>query len=250
MPVHYVLRLDDICETMDWEKVTRIMSFASEHSIRPLLGVIPMNLDTDFDHYPRRHDAWKRIAEWNRAGAEIALHGYQHIRVTADRGLFGPFAASEFAGTPLADQRRRLELGYQALRERGLEPCAFMAPFHSLDADTLAALRLETPIRIVTDGVALWPYRLDQMTFVPSMPSAVIPIGVRTLVLHANTTSEDALDQALAWIEPRCKQFVPLTEAALSVVHGAADLGSRAGGRSVQVASGVRSRLRSGPLGR
>jgi len=251
MPVRYVLRLDDIRETMDWEKVSRIVSFARERSIRPLLGVIPDNQDVDLQRYERRADAWAQIGDWYGQGAEIALHGYQHRRITTARGLFGPFAASEFAAVPLDEQRRRIALGYSMLGDRGLEACAFVAPFHSLDAGTLEALSLETPIRIVTDGVALSPYVFKGMTFVPSMlASALIPLGVRTIVLHANTVSEIGLERTLAWVDEHREEFLSVTEAARRVPAGLTSFASRAGGRAVHTAVRLRVHLRDARNGR
>ena len=165
------------------------------------------------------------------------MHGYEHVWVTNDTGYFAPAPKSEFAGLSLTEQRRRLRLGYDVLKERELHPCAFMAPAHSLDDATVEALCIETPIRIVTDGVALFPYLINGVTFVPAMTaSSVFPIGIRTLVVHPNTMSDAALDNLLVRLEQSCGQFLSLTEAARFTQFGIAAHLNRAGGECLHAA--------------
>ena len=68
MHVKYVLRLDDVCETIHWEHFDRLMDAAQGWGIRPLLGVIPNNHDPDFQRYEKRDDAWARIGQWQARG--------------------------------------------------------------------------------------------------------------------------------------------------------------------------------------
>ena len=43
------------------------------------------------------------------------MHGYEHLYITTSKGLFSPNTRSEFAGTEITEQRRRLRLGYKVL---------------------------------------------------------------------------------------------------------------------------------------
>ena len=246
MSPRYVLRLDDICETMAWDSVASVVEFALSNALTPLLGVIPDNRDPMLQKFPRRDDAWDRIREWSDGGAQVAMHGYQHTRLTDARGLCAPVRNfSEFAGTPLAQQCQRIRLGHELLMARGLRPCAFMPPAHTLDLNTIEALKCETDIRIVTDGMGLSPYPVRGVTFVPAMGTRVlIPAGIRTLVVHANAMSAEQVERLLAWIDQRRTRFVSITEAARRSPRGITQVANRTVGRAAYSALRTRALAR------
>ena len=42
-----LIRFDDICENMNWDFMNRCEVIFDKYDIKPLLGVIPSNLDDD-----------------------------------------------------------------------------------------------------------------------------------------------------------------------------------------------------------
>ena len=43
-----LIRIDDVCENMDWEKMRHLESLFNKYSIKPVIGVIPNNKDDFF----------------------------------------------------------------------------------------------------------------------------------------------------------------------------------------------------------
>ena len=43
----FLVRIDDVCENMNWEMMDRCEKLLDQYNIKPLLGVIPFNRDKD-----------------------------------------------------------------------------------------------------------------------------------------------------------------------------------------------------------
>ena len=43
-----LIRIDDVCENMDWELMKKLEVLFDRYSIKPVLGVIPNNKDEGF----------------------------------------------------------------------------------------------------------------------------------------------------------------------------------------------------------
>ena len=74
-----LIRSDDVCENMDWDLKKKLEKLFDEHSIKPVLGVIPNNQDKEFLSFSRNEDFWNQVRSWQDKGWEIAQHGYTHI---------------------------------------------------------------------------------------------------------------------------------------------------------------------------
>ena len=48
-----LIRIDDVCENMDWKLMKKLEDLFDEYSIKPVLGVIPNNKDEDFLAFSR-----------------------------------------------------------------------------------------------------------------------------------------------------------------------------------------------------
>ena len=46
-----LIRIDDVCENMDWKLMSKLESLFDKYSIKPVLGVIPHNKDDSFFHF-------------------------------------------------------------------------------------------------------------------------------------------------------------------------------------------------------
>ncbi len=190
MPARYLIRIDDVHPRMDREKLVAYIALMARYGVRPLLGVIPDNRDETLVHGAAWPDFWETVAAWQRAGmVDIALHGLRHALHPAAPGLvgarYGVPNRTEFAGLPLAAQRAMLAEGMAILEGHGLTPGLFMAPAHSLDRNTVKAL-VEVGLNVVTDGIALYPFRRHGVTWVPQQLWEPVryPFGVFTVCLH------------------------------------------------------------------
>jgi predicted deacetylase len=195
----YLLRFDDICPTMKWDTWFRIEELLVKHDAKPILAVVPDNVDPVLMVDPPRDDFWDHVRRWRDLGWTIALHGYQHRYVTEDAGLMGINQYSEFSGLPLAIQREKIRAGVDIFAREGVRPDTWVAPAHSFDHHTLTALK-ENGITIVSDGFATRPYTTDDgMTWVPQQIWGYRPLGrgVWTICYHHNAW-DDAKLQTLA----------------------------------------------------
>lgn len=193
MKASYLVRFDDLCPTMNWTIWEQVERLLVEFGVRPILAVIPDNRDPSLELEPAAADFWERVRDWQARGWTIALHGYQHRYVSGDPGLFGWNARSEFAGLGYEEQLEKLRAGTAIFREHGVVPEAWVAPNHAFDRSTVAAL-LACGVEVVSDGLALSPYRDRAGTFWVPMQSWRFkpqPPGVWTVCLHHNHWSPD-----------------------------------------------------------
>ena len=74
-----LIRIDDVCENMDWELMKKLEDLFDQYSIKPVLGVIPNNKDQEFLEFDRNDNFWDEVRKWQDKGWEIVQHGYTHI---------------------------------------------------------------------------------------------------------------------------------------------------------------------------
>lgn len=187
--MNFILRLDDICPTMDWDKFRRLEVLLSRYEkIKPLIGVIPCNRDANLQFHPPRVDFWDQVRHWRKMGWTIAQHGYTHEYTQNDGGTLGIGRQSEFAGLDYEDQYSKLSSGKAILLAEGVWEPYFMAPSHAFDNTTLVALA-DLGFTAITDGYGIFPYRMGPIVAVPQLFSRAIHLGLGTytLCLHANT---------------------------------------------------------------
>ena len=207
----YVIRLDDIAPNMHWENYYRVQRLFLEFNVKPLIGVIPDNQDPQLLRFPAvsGQEFWQEIRRVQEAGWDIAQHGYQHVYVNRCAGLLGTSKASEFAQLPYGVQADKIRRGRDILMDRGIPTDTFMAPSHSFDATTLAALR-DGGFRYVTDGYALYPYEEAGLTFVPQLVATprAMPLGVHTFCLHVNGFREINHRRLRAFVQRHHRQVI------------------------------------------
>ena len=70
----------------------------NKYSIKPIVGIIPDNMDLELLKYKKVNDFWKKAKMWENNGWTIAMHGYQHLYKTKEGGINPVNLRSEFAG--------------------------------------------------------------------------------------------------------------------------------------------------------
>lgn len=206
----YILRLDDASEHMDVRKWQRMELLLDKYAIKPLVGVIPQNADSELLAYEKDLDFWKKATDWQKKGWEVALHGFDHRYITEEGGLNPVNKRSEFAGVPLEDQKKKIREGVRILQEHGVETRIFFAPSHTFDENTLKALREESNIRIISDTVANDVYERDGFTFIPQQSGRVrkLPFKVITFCYHPNVMQENDFLELEEFLQKNAKSFV------------------------------------------
>ena len=202
MAAKYIFRLDDICPDMNYNNFVKIRNIFIKNNIKPIIGVIPCCKDNKLKKQSKGNSIeedkfWKEIKELqDNKGWEIALHGYDHVYISKDSGIFKTNKRAEFAGIPYEVQVEKIEKGKRILESKGLDINAFMAPAHSLDWNTIEALK-QNEIYVVTDELSAYPYVKNGVLFVPqiaSWPKQRI-LGVDTICFHINTWPDDMFEK-------------------------------------------------------
>lgn len=219
MAANYLIRLDDALPTLRTETWEVVENLLDEYGIKPMVAVIPNNRDETMQFGTEDPRFWERVKLWKAKGWSIALHGCDHTyhKVNRKRSLIPLHDRSEFVGLSLEVQRDKFAQAARLFSEKGVEPDLFIAPSHSFDQTTLSAMKAETSLRIISDGISLSPYVFQDIWFVPQQlwKFKWRPFGVWTVCLHPNTiTPEEVKDLALA-LSRYHQKFISLDEVIL-----------------------------------
>jgi predicted deacetylase len=199
----YLIRLDDACDSMNrrtWDSVERVLD---KHGVKPIVAVIPDNQDRSLMFEARDPAFWDRVRSWARKGWSVAMHGYTHVMHPTQSKLVLPFyRRSEFAGMSLEAQAEKVRAAWKLFLAQGIEPKIWIAPAHCFDLLTLQAVRRETSIRVISDGIAWDTYFEHDFHWIPQQlwDLAERRSGLWTVCLHPNTMNDAAfgvLDAAL-----------------------------------------------------
>jgi predicted deacetylase len=204
----YLLRFDDLCPTMAWERWRRFLPVIEKFGIRPILAVIPENCDPELEVSAPDPEFWPRMQAMEAAGATIGLHGYRHLCSSRGRSLVPLHEVSEFAGVPEDMQRKWIQAGLAILRSHGLNPRIWVAPRHGFDEGTLRALRSEG-ISAISDGFARVPFRRGGLTWIPQQLWAPVEKrrGLWTICIHSHTASNGLVEEISAFVGEHAAQF-------------------------------------------
>ncbi len=211
----YILRLDDASDYMDLEKWGLMENLLDKYGIKPIFGIIPKNADESLvSKYERNPDFWSLMHSWIDKGWTPAMHGYEHRYVTKEGGINPVNKRSEFAGLPYEEQAEKIRKGYQILVEHEINPEIFFAPSHTFDENTLKTIRVETPIRIISDTVAWDVYKDGDFWFIPQQSGSVrkLPFKIVTFCYHPNTMSDVAYVELEDFLRIKKQSFIDINQ--------------------------------------
>jgi len=193
----FLIRFDDINESMNWKIWDQIEYFLDSLGIKPAVAVIPKNRDDSVAKWSKNSQFESRYLDMYKKGYEICLHGYDHVYITDNPGIFGLSPRSEFAGVDPQIQREKIKKGIEILQEIGINPRCWIGPNHSYDEFTLKILK-EFSFSIILDGHHRLPYeRGDNLLIIPTQRwkmKAFFP-GLYTVCYHHNEWNQEMLSQ-------------------------------------------------------
>lgn len=210
MQVGYIIRLDDACPTMDKQKWDKMQDILDKYGIKPIVAIVPDNKDLELiiDKYDK--DFWHKAQQWQGSGWHIALHGYDHVYTTKKSGLVPMNNNSEFAGISLEEQINKIKKGMQIFKEKGIKTNIWVAPSHTFDENTLRALRSETDIEMISDGIAYYPYTEKGFFWIPQQLWGFEEkkYGIWTICLHPNTMKNEDFKQMDIFLQKNKNYFI------------------------------------------
>jgi hypothetical protein len=183
-----------------WDSVERVLDL---HGVHPIVAVIPNNQDPKLKSQEPDPEFWQRVRAWAAKGWSVAMHGHTHVMHSTVNALLLPFyKRSEFAGLSLAAQAEKIRTAWQLFLTQRVEPTIWVAPAHSFDLLTLEAIRNETRIRVVSDGIAFNTFFEHGFHWIPQQlwGFTARSFGLWTICLHPNTMDDAgiaALDDAI-----------------------------------------------------
>lgn len=211
----FIIRFDDICPSMNWNAFRLFEEFFDHNPhFRPLLGVIPDNLDSHLCVDKKRIDFWDKVRRWRDLGWTIAQHGHTHQYLRKDGGILKVGNDSEFAGLSYEQQYEKIARGKEILIHENVWQPYFMAPSHSFDKETITVLK-KLEFIALTDGYGVFPYLMDGLIVVPQLFGSTINfgIGVYTICLHINSMSQKQIETILAFMRNNAHRFIPFPQA-------------------------------------
>lgn len=211
--IRYLIRLDDASPFMDGNKWQRIEDVLTKYGIKPLVGIIPDNKDTQTMTENEDISFWEKARRWEQNGWSICLHGYDHVYISNDglEGLNPMWSRSEFSGVPFSIQCEKIKKGIDILEGHNLHPKCFFAPSHTFDENTLRALKDCSSIRFVSDMIATKPFQYYGLTFVPCQMGVLrrMPIpGYWCACYHPNQMSDEDFNALEDFIKSHHQDFV------------------------------------------
>lgn len=199
----YIIRLDDACPNMNKKNWDRIEKLLDKYDIRPIVGIIPESKDKEFMKYKIIENFWKDYAlKWQRKGWIIAQHGLNHNLDDKIR--------TEYCGIKYEEQKNNLIRGNEILKNNDINPICFFAPAHTFDDNTIKACSELGYFKFISDGVALYPYRHNDMLFLPNIfdtPHKILPFGIYTFVFHPNKMNDEDFNYLESFIIKYKKNF-------------------------------------------
>lgn len=221
----YLVRLDDASHFSDLKKWFLLEKIFDENSIKPLIAVIPENKDSKLKYNDYNQNFWELVKKWEKKGWSIAMHGYNHEyhKVERRKNIFPFYNKSEFTQLSLDKQRQKLKNSISIFHKNGIDPKIWVAPGHCFDQITLKALKMETSIRIISDGISFFPYNFKDFLFIPQQLWRIKQkrFGYWTICLHPDTMSIVEINEFSKQIRKISNlfEFIPWTNLHLSMIN-------------------------------
>ena len=198
MSASYIIRLDDACETMNHHNWKYLEEILDSLNIKPIVAVVAQKVDRALKGNDVDRLFWNKVLKWKKKNWTIGLHGYKHdMHKTNAKQILPIYKRSEFSGLSFSEQSIKLKKGYKILKDKGIHPKVWVAPAHCFDRVTLKALEAETPIKVVSDGIAFSQYYEFNFYWIPQQLWHLNfkKKGLWTVCLHPNSMSDKDLSQ-------------------------------------------------------
>ncbi len=208
-----LVRLEDICPTLDRKKFEIFRTFFDETGIKPLLCVIPENRDPKLVKDNVNRDFWNFVRELKAEGYGIAMHGTYHLATGKSFGLISGDVSTEYAGMSYESQLKKLREGKHILAQQDLDTEIFAAPNHSYDLNTIRACK-KLGINYFSDGMSKKPYMIEGVKLIPASPAwKKHRSGILTMCIHTNNENLDGRETIFEFLRTNLYNVISFEEA-------------------------------------
>ena len=213
MSTKIIVRFDDICPNLNWDKFLLIKNKLQDLGIRSILGVIPDNKDKSFLKFEHKENFFDLINHYKNFGDTIAQHGTHHKYTTNSSGILKINNRSEYAGHDFKYQFELIKKGKQILENNNCWQPVFMAPSHSFDENTLRALN-KLGFKSISDGYGFFPYKKKGIDLVPQISSRPFNtgFGLSTICIHTNNLNKKNIKNFLEFISTNRSRIINYEE--------------------------------------
>lgn len=213
-----ILRFDDICPTMNHSIWREISEFLLCEDIKPIIAVIPNNIDPKLVVDDIDENFWSKIRYYQESGWTIALHGNNHsLSPCLGSEIF--FAKlTEFTSLNLEEQDLKIKEGIRSFASNGVQTNMFVAPAHSFNKDTKLALQ-KNNIQYLSDGLYLYPFTEKAFNLI-CLPQQLWSFrrpafGVWTICCHHNSWDDQKIQEFKNFVQKNKKYFGKAEEISL-----------------------------------
>jgi len=225
--ISYIIRLDDIHDQMNHNRFDVFCELLNKYNIKPILGVIPNNLDKSLNIDKKNDLFWTKLKKLQNDDYIVSLHGYEHKYVNNNSGIMDINNYSEFAGLTYKEQKSKISEALRIFKINNINTNMFMAPAHSFDDDTIRVLK-DNNINLITDGFYLYPYLKNNIWFIPQQFWAFREVkfsGIFTFCFHIDTFSDDEFDNFMIssknFFDRNHKKFINISNIDLNQYNNA-----------------------------
>ena len=167
--------------------------YIDSKNIKPIVAVIPNNQDENLKIDKEDKYFWNSVRNWQKKGWGIALHGFRHEyhKIIKREQIIPLHNKSEFASLSIKNQEKKISEGIKIFRKNKIYPKIWVAPSHSFDNKTIIAIKNKSKIKVISDGLKLYPFSESGMTYIPQQLWSLkkYPLGIWTVCLHPNNMS-------------------------------------------------------------
>ena len=206
-----LLRFDDIAPNMNWKMMNKCEKLFLNYNIKPVLGIIPKNEDSELLSFQFKENFWEKVKHWQSLGWEISIHGYNHKYSldTRKKDYFKFGGKSEFFGNSYDKQKLKLKKSIEIFKKNNIKVRSFFAPNHTYDFNTFKALKANGIFKII-DGYGFFPYEKFGINFVPQLfyKNIILPFGIQSTQIHLNTWGDKDFEAFEFFIKKNHKKII------------------------------------------
>ena len=178
---NFIIRLDDANSNMDIVKWKKLEDIFLKYNIKPIVGIIPHNLDLSLIKKETNINFENLIQKWHSFNWHIACHGTHHTYLSRSNSNIN----NEYFKLSLNNVLVKLNISNNFFSNIGIKTNIFFAPSHNYTTNLFKGLKFNN-YNIISDGKYFRPVKKNGFIFIPQQFESFFyfPFGTWTFCLH------------------------------------------------------------------